>query len=1015
MKLSKINQRGITLIEILLVAVIVAASVVGVFMFSQKASVTAAVETEQAQVDRVVQTVESLFATQADFSALGSNGAAYLQDNARQAGLRFGTDATGQPSLITELGGGKGTVELISTEVQFTSGAPSFPNNGFALVYNGLEPAECINLITATAARATRVDIGQPGQNQVLVAEQGSIVSDRSQISTACSTNSGATVQLSFANSRGVSVSSPGPGPGTTTPSTCSPVRETQITSCPPGQSGSISQERFGNCSGPGNSLVYTAWTTYEDTCNDDAVVPPDEDPDPDVIDDLCSSDNVVQYRSTACPVGEIGQIVERRTVNECDSTSGDWELVSNSCFEDNYVTGTPCAPDTEERTIGCPSGQGGQIVQTRSSTCGGSPPAPVWGSWTELSNNCTSSCVANGTCCTVQRETQTIMEPCPAGTYGDSGREEERFLGCVSATTQSSSWTPWQVVEASSTCTACPADTQETQTRWQDRTTSCPAGQTGSIEMEAQQTRTRTTSYNCPSGTTSLPSPTVGSWSSWSDTGTTRNVVNNCVTSTVCVAGSMSGMAGWSFNESVIDNGIQYDRNDYSIASNVLPASCGVASGETGTWSYTDVPRPWQPKCDCTAALNGVGYDYRWGENWGLESLGRATCHFPAPQNILVFEVQSMEESGSGATAVISVTTDLGVSTTDTFSCSSFTGTGAVRRCASRTYETSVGTQTLVFGKRSGGQPALFNDSNQDVNITSGSYASCLAPVASSCSVAAGTTFNWTVGGNSCSFTQSSNTSVSPGSNFTAVDSTAPTTGTANFACTPPSHTVDPSTYTSGQDTNCDAPARWPDTTQDDAVNRFCATAPAGSSGTVSWCPSPQVEASIHVVCGGSAPVLKTTPRPGATCATSSAPSCPGPSGIFPEYSNEGDWHAPGTPGMPWFNPNLKDPTILATQFTRGTRCNSANIGRFLSVGQGGYAGEWYSWLFVCRASGFELVAEGEIPGSISWASGFSNVAPYSTAVANAHQGAGWSEPQVWKTAYGPVWYADWVCGVTE
>lgn len=71
-------QRGITLVEILLVATIVAASAVGIFVFAQKSSATAAVKREQGQVETIARTVESIFTFQPNFSELGTDGASYL-------------------------------------------------------------------------------------------------------------------------------------------------------------------------------------------------------------------------------------------------------------------------------------------------------------------------------------------------------------------------------------------------------------------------------------------------------------------------------------------------------------------------------------------------------------------------------------------------------------------------------------------------------------------------------------------------------------------------------------------------------------------------------------------------------------------------------------------------------------------------------------------------------------------------------------------------------------------------
>ena len=51
------RQRGITLIEILLWSAIVAAAAVALFVFAGRATVAAAVETEQRQVEQLVRTV----------------------------------------------------------------------------------------------------------------------------------------------------------------------------------------------------------------------------------------------------------------------------------------------------------------------------------------------------------------------------------------------------------------------------------------------------------------------------------------------------------------------------------------------------------------------------------------------------------------------------------------------------------------------------------------------------------------------------------------------------------------------------------------------------------------------------------------------------------------------------------------------------------------------------------------------------------------------------------------------
>lgn len=48
-------------------------------------------------------------------------------------------------------------------------------------------------------------------------------------------------------------------------------------------------------------------------------------------------------------------------------------------------VAAPPCVASTETRTLACPSGQVGSIVQRRTSTC----PGPVWSAWVTISNTC--------------------------------------------------------------------------------------------------------------------------------------------------------------------------------------------------------------------------------------------------------------------------------------------------------------------------------------------------------------------------------------------------------------------------------------------------------------------------------------------------------------------------------------------------------------------------------------------------------------------------------------------------
>lgn len=145
---------------------------------------------------------------------------------------------------------------------------------------------------------------------------------------------------------------------------------------------------------------------------------------------------------------------------------------------------------NTETRTAsqtiaGCPAGYAGTVNQTRP-----------------------------------EKRTQTRTAYCPAPT----GAYSWGVWSAWSTWSATASWTT-----ASSSCTKCPASSTQTQNDWEPRSAACPSGQSGSHTWEEVRTRSRSVSYSCPAGTTSIPAPTYGTYSAWSWTGTRRNEVNTC------------------------------------------------------------------------------------------------------------------------------------------------------------------------------------------------------------------------------------------------------------------------------------------------------------------------------------------------------------------------------------------------------------------------------------------------------------------------------------------------------
>lgn len=504
------GQRGLSLIEIILLIAIVAAASVAAFVFHNKTSVRASVEVEQRQVADLVKTVDSVFATQPNFSALGTNGAQFLQNrDASRYGVRLSGGA-GAPALTTALGSGQ--LHLSSWDVPGASGVVA--NGGYRLAYPLLGSNECTNLVAATHQIAFRVGVSNRGLNDsaaTIVSERGKLTVGPDTVAQACKKKDPA-VFLYFAPSRGVGATTPPPPP---VPPACRPTTERRSAACPAGEIGSILQERMGSCTGPNNSLVFTAWTDVSSTCAPEVVAPATVTPTAPV--DNCTTSTFTRVQ--ACPAGQTGQILQERTLDTCAGSYTPWTTVSSNC---QATPTASCTPASEERTLACGGGMTGSIREIRSSSCPSPTAAPVWSSWQAVSNTCSG----NGTCLP-QRESGPI--PCATGYYGPLAGNRERFLNCASSSAQASSWTAWTVLVPNNGCTACPPNTNETQTRWQARSQACPSGQVGTNTWEAQQVRTRTVSYNCPTGTVTLPGPSYSSWGAYSDTGAVRNTVNTC------------------------------------------------------------------------------------------------------------------------------------------------------------------------------------------------------------------------------------------------------------------------------------------------------------------------------------------------------------------------------------------------------------------------------------------------------------------------------------------------------
>lgn len=356
---------------------------------------------------------------------------------------------------------------------------------------------------------------------------------------------------------------------------TC-PTPQSQNLSCPSGQVGNIAQNRTYNCTGEGS---WGAWTTTSNTCV------------------ACPSP---ESQALACPSGQVGTISQTRTYNCSGQGSwGAWTTTSNTC--------TAC-PSPESRTLDCPSGQYGAIQQSRSFTCSGQG---TWGSWTTTSNTC-SACPAN----TTATETQWVASSanCPVSQFGSNTWERQQTrnrsvtYSCPVGTRTLpgptyGTWSAWADTGTTrnvvNTCAGCPAPATQTEGQWVASSATCTAGQYGTNTWERYQTRTRSVTYSCPAGTSTLPPATYGTWSAWGDTGTTRNVVNTC---TSCPAPSTQTNKQWVASSAACPSGQvgsnTWEREQSQSRSVTYTCPAGTTAlpspvyGTWGAWTNTGATR---------------------------------------------------------------------------------------------------------------------------------------------------------------------------------------------------------------------------------------------------------------------------------------------------------------------------------------------------------------------------------------------------------------------------------------
>lgn len=149
------------------------------------------------------------------------------------------------------------------------------------------------------------------------------------------------------------------------------------------------------------------------------------------------------------------------------------------------------CAPQTQTQTLTCPTGQVGQINQTRVGTCSaGACPSQVWSPWTTVSSSCAVAPAPPlpivpiaptdpGSACVPRVETRSI--PCPVGQVGN--RTQQQTITCDAGGAHLGAWTTTY-----DTCLAPPLPCQGGVLTGAD---TCPAGQFGQVSWVKEMTCT--------------------------------------------------------------------------------------------------------------------------------------------------------------------------------------------------------------------------------------------------------------------------------------------------------------------------------------------------------------------------------------------------------------------------------------------------------------------------------------------------------------------------------------------
>ncbi|OGG56266.1 hypothetical protein A2680_00600, partial [Candidatus Kaiserbacteria bacterium RIFCSPHIGHO2_01_FULL_55_37] len=159
----------------------------------------------------------------------------------------------------------------------------------------------------------------------------------------------------------------------------CTPLAaQTQVASCPTGQTGSITQTRTSSCAAGASTPTWSGWTNSASSCT----APTASCPTPWGT-TVTHGGYVTAYQTSSVAAGS-SCVSQTRT---CTNGQLSGTYTYSTCTS-AAATCTPLAAQTQ--IASCPTGQTGSITQTRTSSCTAGATSPTWSAWSNTANTCT-------------------------------------------------------------------------------------------------------------------------------------------------------------------------------------------------------------------------------------------------------------------------------------------------------------------------------------------------------------------------------------------------------------------------------------------------------------------------------------------------------------------------------------------------------------------------------------------------------------------------------------------------